>query len=381
MRATNLPRAQFNLVQNRAVREKLQEDLRLPPGTLRYRWARATILMVSLRQMGAGVVHPLSRAAFDPLRGGFPRVILVTYRVLRQDVEALGANATSSDAEENLTSSVDNLLKRIYAYISWGIRHQADCERTSIKPWKSLASASRRPGAAAYSISWFQRFCLSRSSRWHSGSLWTPSPGPWAWPATSMSDSVVDALSPAIAASFIYGSAVFIALKRRSAQIERKIWREGSPRCLIPIAVRAGLVTWAVIIATTVVSEPLHTWQSLTGLGHALTSVIPGNATDGLASAESSFPTAHDRDRSCRGCLQVRRERRSGELPERRCTANREVPPRADVISPWGSHSGSAAGSAQLFQVLAEETRSDGNTRSLGDRSDRRSWPALLAAQ
>ena len=52
---------------------------------------------------------------------------------------------------------------------------------------------------------------------------------------------------------------------------------------------QGGLVTWAVIIATTVVSEPLHTWQSLTGLGRALTSVIPGDATDGLASRNGSF--------------------------------------------------------------------------------------------
>ena len=114
--------------------------------------------------------------------------------------------------------------------------------------------------------------------------------------ATSMSDSVVYALSSAIAASFMYGSAVFIALKRRSAQIEQKVWREGSPRCLIPIAVRAGLVTWAVIIATTVVSESLHTWQSLSGLGHALTRSFPG-ALPMAGVCAMEFLSAHDRDR------------------------------------------------------------------------------------
>lgn len=282
------PPTQFNLVQNRAVREKLQEDLRLPPGTLRYRWARATILMVSLRQMGAGVVHPLSRAAFEPFEEDF-QAILVTYRVLRQDVEALGANATSNDAEENLTTSVDNLLKRIYAYISWGIRHQADSEQDVDQTLEELGfripkTGGRRlfdivvPAVLLVAFITMAFWVAVDAVTWAMGG-----------PATSMSDSVVDALSPAIAASFMYGSAVFIALKRRAAQIEQKVWREGSPRCLIPIAVRAGLVTWAVIIATTVVSEPLHTWQSLTGLGHALTSVIPGNATDGLASAQSSF--------------------------------------------------------------------------------------------
>jgi hypothetical protein len=33
------------------------------------------------------------------------------------------------DDEEKLSRSVENLLKRVYAYISWGIRYQVDSER------------------------------------------------------------------------------------------------------------------------------------------------------------------------------------------------------------------------------------------------------------
>ncbi len=53
----------------------------------------------------------------------------------------------------------------------------------------------------------------------------------------------------------MYGSAVFIALKGRATQIEEKTWRDGSAKCLIPIALKAGLVTWGVIVATTVIYQ------------------------------------------------------------------------------------------------------------------------------
>ena len=122
------PESQLALVSNSATRQRLQDDLKAPTGSLRYRWARVAVLMVSLRQMGAGAVHPLQKAAFEPFEEDF-QAILVTYRALRQDVEAVLNNPAGDDSEENLVTLVDNLLKRIYAYISWGIRHQADSER------------------------------------------------------------------------------------------------------------------------------------------------------------------------------------------------------------------------------------------------------------
>ena len=100
----------------------------MPPGTLRHRWARATILMTSLKQMGAGAVHPLQKAAFDPFQEDL-KGLLITYRSLKQDIQAQAGDQITADTEENLTMSVDSLLKRIYAYISWGIRYQADSER------------------------------------------------------------------------------------------------------------------------------------------------------------------------------------------------------------------------------------------------------------
>ena len=61
----------------------MQEDLKSPTGTLRYRWARATILVTSLKQMGAGAAHPLKKAAFDPFEEDFD-AILEKYRALNR---------------------------------------------------------------------------------------------------------------------------------------------------------------------------------------------------------------------------------------------------------------------------------------------------------
>ena len=74
-----------------------------------------------------GAPHPLKRAAFEPFKDEFFDDILVTYRALKLDVQALNPN--DEDEEEKLSRSVENLLKRVYAYIGWGIRNQVDSER------------------------------------------------------------------------------------------------------------------------------------------------------------------------------------------------------------------------------------------------------------
>jgi len=112
-----------------------------------------------------------------------------------------------------------------------------------------------------------------------------------------ISESVVRALYPAIGASLMYGSAVVIALKRRSRQIGQRVWREHSPTCLIPIAIRAGLVTWAVTIGTTVFLEsPEETWQWLGAAGHLVQSLFSshaaGFATTGLGFLPIKITTA-----------------------------------------------------------------------------------------
>jgi energy-coupling factor transporter transmembrane protein EcfT len=283
------PPSQLSLVESPATRERLQENLKAPTGTLRYRWARAGVLMVSLRQMGAGATHPLKRAAFEPFEEDF-KAILASYRALRPDVEAVLNNPTGSDSEENLLTSVDNLLKRLYAYISWGLLQQADREGDIDQTLEELGfripkTGGRRlldivaPAALLVALITFVFWLTMDAGRWAMGK------------GADVSDTVIGALSPAIAALLMYGSAVFIALKGRAAQIEEKTWREGSPRCLIPIAIKAGLVTWAVIIAATVVSDQFpQVWRSLSAMVHALKSFIAGAAVDSAVEGWSFLP-------------------------------------------------------------------------------------------
>jgi hypothetical protein len=106
-----------------------------------------------------------------------------------------------------------------------------------------------------------------------------------------VSDTVIGALSPAIAAALMYGSAVFIALKGRATQIEEKAWHESSARCLIPIAMRAGLVTWAVIIAATVISDQFpQAWQSPVAIVHGLEAFLAGTTPDSAVEGWSFLP-------------------------------------------------------------------------------------------
>jgi hypothetical protein len=275
------PPSQLNLVQNPATRERLQEDLKAPTGTLRYRWARTAVLMVSLRQMGAGAVHPLRKAAFEPFEEDF-NAILVTYRALRQDVEAVRNSPAGSDNEENLLTSVDSLLRRIYAYVSWGILQQAEREGDIDQTLEDLGFRVPKTGgrrlldivapavllvALITMVFWVILDAISRAMGVST--------------APSRSESIVYALSSAMAASLMYGSAVLIALRERAAQIEEKVWREGSARCLIPIAVRAGVVTWGVIVATTVIWDFPETWRSLAAMVQGAKSFMAGSTAAG----------------------------------------------------------------------------------------------------
>ena len=286
------PSSQLSLVENPATRERLQENLKAPTGTLRYRWARTAVLMVSLRQMGAGATHPLRRAAFEPFEEDF-KAILTSYRALRQDVEAVLNDPTDSDREENLLTSVDSLLKRVYAYISWGLLQQADCEGDIDQTLEELGfripkTGGRRlldivaPATLLVALITMVFWLTIDAGRWAmGGSTGTD---------TDVSDTVIGALYPAIAAALMYGSAVFIALKGRAAQIEEKAWREGSPRCLIPIAIKAGLVTWGVIIAATVIGQFSQVWQSLPAMVQGLKSFIASTTTDSAVQGWSILP-------------------------------------------------------------------------------------------
>jgi hypothetical protein len=87
----------------------------------------------------------------------------------------------------------------------------------------------------------------------------------------------------------MYGCAIFIALNRRSAQIEERGWRQASPSCLVSIAIHAGLVTWAVIIISTVLWQLPTTLQSLAGLMQLVKSLAVGGAEGGPDAVEWSF--------------------------------------------------------------------------------------------
>jgi energy-coupling factor transporter transmembrane protein EcfT len=274
--------SQLALLQS-SRKERVQEDLKCLPETLRYRWARATILVTWLKQIGAGGAGPLRKANFDPFEEDFD-AILEKYRALKPDVEALGAGATSNYTEDQLSRWVDCLLRRVYAYISWGVRNQADSEREVYDTLEELGfRIPKIGGRRLFDIvsPAVLLIALIAMLFWITNDAVKQAMG---LPAPRGSDSIVSALSAAMAACLMYGGAVLIALRRRSAQIERRLWRERSPRCLIPIAIRAGLVTWAVITATTVLWGLSDTWQSLAGI----VALFKSPAGDGSASALAS---------------------------------------------------------------------------------------------
>jgi hypothetical protein len=274
------PASQLDVVAS-PLRRRLRNDLKLPTNSLRYRWARATMLIASLRQMGAGTTHPLDKAAFEPFREDFDAIV-EKHRALAQEVEALGDAPTNDEMEDNLTKSVDKLLRQIYAYISWGIRHQANREQDVDHKLEEFGfrvppTGGRRlvdivlPTVLSVALI-TMLFWLS----WDAVSRMMGAPGP------TLHWSVVYALMSAVAASLMYGCAVFIALDRRSAQIEQKVWRQGSPSCLVPIAIRAGVVTWLVIIGTSALGQLPDTLKSLTGLVQVLNSLLIGDGGPGV---------------------------------------------------------------------------------------------------
>ncbi len=249
-------------------REQLRDDLKQPRNSLQYRWARAGMLMQSLRQMGAGAGHPLKMASFEPFTEDFEE-IRKWYKAVRQDISEV-SRPISQDKEEELIKSVNNLLKRIYAYISWGIRNQADSQREIDETLKRLGFripvlGDRRLfdvlapmiGLVAVITAVFS-FAID-GVRSLGGTHVT------------LASSVLNALISTTTASVMYGCAVFIALRQRAKQIEQKAWKHGSPRCLAPIALWAGLVTMAVIIVTTLVLRLPETVQSIPELAKVIT--------------------------------------------------------------------------------------------------------------
>jgi hypothetical protein len=266
------PVGQLNFLSG-PLKEKCQEDLRLALGTLSYSWARATILVMSIKSMLNGAPHPLKRAAFEPFKDEFFDDILVTYRALKLDVQ--GLNPNDEDEEEKLSRSVENLLKRVYAYISWGIRYQVDSEREVDQTLKDLGFRipDRVAGHHLFDIvvpvvlliaALVTTFWVAiREMGWVANDAICPMGATDCHPMYKIIDA---ALPSAMAACLMYGAIILIVLKHRAAKIEQKVWRERSWRCLIPIALKAGLATWLVIVFSTVWGKPSGAWHSLIGI-------------------------------------------------------------------------------------------------------------------
>jgi hypothetical protein len=103
-------------------------------------------------------------------------------------------------------------------------------------------------------------------------------------PTPTPSQSIVFALTSAGGAMLMYGLAALIAFDRRASQIEMKAWRAGSPRCLLPIAMWCGAITWGVVMATTIFGQLPQAGQSLAGIAH----LIGSFAVNGVASSPTT---------------------------------------------------------------------------------------------
>jgi hypothetical protein len=255
---------QLEAVTNPARRAKLARDLKLPVGTLQYRWARATMLMASLLQMHA----PLKRGAFEPFELDF-QDILTSYKALEQVIEQFQNDSADGKSEDNLIQQIEKLLKRIYAYISWGVRYQAATEQNvddilaqlgfRVPPTggRQLFDIIAIPVIFLFVITFVLRLEYL---------FYFPVPGAPQKPEAK----ILWAFSSAISSAFMYWSGMAIALKQRGNQIDQGRWREGSPACLLPIGNWSGLIAWGIIAATsvfvTMVYQPVELANSVTAL-------------------------------------------------------------------------------------------------------------------
>jgi hypothetical protein len=275
-----LKNADYNIPEGEltSVAKQIRDDLKRQRRSLRHRWARATMLMESLSPMGA----TLPNANFEPFQDDFED-ISARYKALGQEI------AGAADTDQKLSGAVDKLLNRIYAYISWGVRYQADSQQEVDEMLKKLGFDIPDLGdrrlfdivappillvTLITAVFWVSVDGISRKLGASD---------------ITLSDSVLNALISATAASFMYGCAVFIALNKRADQIERNVWLQGSMTRLAPIAVKAGVMTCLVIIVTTVVLRLPDTLKSLAELAKL---VVPHSDAGTAAAAISAAGTA-----------------------------------------------------------------------------------------
>ena len=264
--------AQFRAVDS-SLREQIKANLELPRTSLNYSWARASMLMISLKQMRSGADHVLKKDAFAPFETDFEEID-AKYKDLLPKVSA-------ANPEEALVSQVEKLLRRIYAYLSWGVRYQVESEKAADDKLEELGFriptiGDRRlfdivapPLLLITVIMMVFYLAVNIGLDWAMGSRAT------------LSQEVVNALISTTVASVMYGCAVYIVLTKRANQIEEKTWRHGSSGRLFPIAIRAGLITLAVIIVTTIAWRLSPILRSVPALVSAITTLsFPTVAVD-----------------------------------------------------------------------------------------------------
>jgi hypothetical protein len=270
-----------NLIQD-SSKANLLDDLGQPTESLDYKWARASIVLESLRRK-EGALQGIN---FGPFLEDY-QGIRYTFKELEPEVEKLRddqlalsndrANPTGTqvdkslskreadltDREETLKTSVQELLKRMYAYLSWGILQQAKTDKEVDRIFRGLGF--RIPVVVTLQI--FDAAVPAMLIVCAITFLfWTVCDYINTRSFEKTSDGAVSTLFSAIAAASMYGLAISIALKNRWARIENHDWNQTYPSSYLPIARKAGLVSWAVIAMMTVLSEPGHVAGSLIGI-------------------------------------------------------------------------------------------------------------------
>ncbi|TDQ15307.1 hypothetical protein [Phyllobacterium brassicacearum] len=251
--------------------EALRSDLKAPPASLEHRWARATFIFNMLKQIGVAAELPLKAAAFHPFSDDF-RGIQEKYSLVQKDVAALHTQPQTDQVEEDLKTVINGLLKRMYAYISWGLGNQEKNEREIDEVLRDIGfkipvrSPYRPidilgPAIALVALITMVFWLVLESFR-----------------GGSMETSIKIATQAAVSAFCMYGAAVYIALNSRSTLIRNRDWSEGSPRCFLTIAFKAGIATWLTIALFTAVFTPENTWNSLSGLARWVGSLATDSA-------------------------------------------------------------------------------------------------------
>jgi hypothetical protein len=262
----------------------VREDLKLPSGTTRYGRARAATLIASLKQMGSG---PLKKSAFEPFKEDFKEII-TSYKAISWEKRE-GGSSDDDDSEDNLARSVNELLRRVYAYISWGIRSEARSEREVEQTLEELGfRVPERGGRRLLDIVAPAALLVAAITIvfWPIVDFISSEIGA---PAPTVSQSIAYAVTSAIGAMLMYGFAALIAFDRRASQIEEKTWRAGSPRCLLPIAMWCGSITWAVVMAATILGQLPQTLQSLSGIVHLIGSFAGGGTANASTAGDWTF--------------------------------------------------------------------------------------------